>query len=70
MRVRLQRAAELLAMSELTLEEIASRTGFAYKHYLASSFRQAFGMTPGTYRRQAMLGEKLASTPADEEERN
>jgi LacI family transcriptional regulator len=68
MRVRLQRAAELLAMSDLTLEEIAARTGFAYKHYLASSFREAFGMTPGTYRRQAALGERMLSTPASDSE--
>jgi LacI family transcriptional regulator len=50
-RVKLQRVAELLTMTDLTLDEIALRTAFAHKHYLASSFRKAYNMPPGDYRR-------------------
>jgi len=50
-RVKLQRAAELLAMTDLTLDEIALRTAFAHKHYLATTFRKYYGKTPGEHRR-------------------
>lgn len=55
-RIKLQRASELLAMTDLTLDEIASKTSFAHKHYLASSFRKLYGMTPGEYRRTVRSG--------------
>jgi len=55
-RVKLQRVRELLAMTDLTLDEIAARTAFAHKHYLASCFRKAFDITPGEFRKQSRVG--------------
>jgi LacI family transcriptional regulator len=55
-RVKLQRVRELLAMTDFTLDEIASRTAFAHKHYLAHSFRKAFGLTPGDFRKESRRG--------------
>jgi LacI family transcriptional regulator len=55
-RVKLHRASELLAMTDLTLDAIALKTSFAHKHYLASSFRKMYGMTPGEYRRTVRSG--------------
>lgn len=52
-RVRLQRASELLAMTDLTLDAIAMRTGFIDKHYFSKCFRDAYDMPPGQYRRVA-----------------
>jgi LacI family transcriptional regulator len=50
-RVRLERAKELLAMTDCTLAEISSQTGFGTVQYLATVFRQSTGQTPGDYRR-------------------
>jgi len=55
-RVKLVRVAELLVMTDLTLDEIAPRTAFANKHYLASSFRKMYGLTPGEHRKTARCG--------------
>jgi len=52
-RVRLQRASELLSMTDLTLDAIAMRTGFGDKHYFSKCFRDAYDMPPGQYRRVA-----------------
>jgi len=58
-RVKLQRVRELLAMTDLTLDEIAVRTAFAHKHYLASCFRKVFEITPGEFRKQSRVGTTL-----------
>jgi LacI family transcriptional regulator len=51
-RVRITRARELLATTELTTEEIADRCGFTYVQYLRRVFLKSTGMTPGQYRRK------------------
>ena len=43
----------LLRNSDLTIETIAELTGFTHAHYLQTSFRERYGMTPGTYRKQS-----------------
>jgi LacI family transcriptional regulator len=53
MRLRLERAKELLAGTDWTLGEIAERTGFKYGEYLHTMFRQKVGMTPGEFRQNA-----------------
>jgi LacI family transcriptional regulator len=55
-RVRLQRVMELLAESELSLADIAAKTGFKYPEYMSAVFKQKVGMSPGQYRSQAFLG--------------
>jgi len=50
-RVRIDRARELLAATELTTEEVAERCGFSYVQYMRRVFHKATGMTPGRYRR-------------------
>jgi LacI family transcriptional regulator len=52
-RLKLQRVCELLALTDLTLDEIAVKTSFAHKHYLATCFKKAYHQTPGEYRKQA-----------------
>ncbi len=49
-RWRLERCAELLRETPLTVTEIAPRVGFHSKEYLHAAFRRAYGMTPRTYR--------------------
>ena len=54
-RIRLKRARELLAESDLKLEIIAERCGFRHGEYLGAVFRSEFGQTPGEYRAQQKL---------------
>ncbi len=48
---RANRAALLLAATELPLSEIALRLGFTDQSHLTRTFRQHFSQTPATYRR-------------------
>ena len=52
-RVRLQRACDLLAETELPLPKIAERTGFRHAEYLGAVFKAKLGMTALRYRQQA-----------------
>ena len=56
-RIRLKRARELLAESDLKLEIIAERCGFRHGEYLGAVFRGEFGQTPGEFRAQQKLME-------------
>jgi LacI family transcriptional regulator len=50
-RVRLERA-KILLQTELSVFDVAVRSGFATPEYLATSFLKATGLTPTAYRRQ------------------
>jgi len=50
LRMRLLRAQELLAETDLPLARIADRAGFRHSEYLSAVFKQRIGMTPGNYR--------------------
>ncbi len=50
--VKMAEAQRLLAETDLTLEAVAKRTGFSSAPWFVSSFKQQFGITPATYRRQ------------------
>lgn len=50
--VRIKRAKELLAQTELSLAEIARRSGFKHVEYLCEVFKKGTGWTPGQYRAQ------------------
>lgn len=58
-RVRLERARELLADTELPLAAIAHRTGFKHQESFGAVFKTHFKMTPGQFRRD------YGSGPAD-----
>jgi LacI family transcriptional regulator, galactose operon repressor len=51
LRVRLERVRLLLTETELSISEVAMRTGFAHPQYLGTVFRDRFGQTPGQYRK-------------------
>jgi LacI family transcriptional regulator len=51
-RVRLARAKELLAMSELTIKQVARESGFASVQYMTRTFHAMTGETPARYRNQ------------------
>ena len=49
---QLRRARELLAETELPLQEVASRCGFRHAEYLSEVMRKRIGTSPGRYRKQ------------------
>jgi len=50
---RLARAAELLAVSDLSIDAIATRCGFADRRAFGKAFRRVMGRPPARYRREA-----------------
>lgn len=53
MRVRFAEVDRLLKNTNLTIEAIAEKTGFAYAHYLQTSYRERFGVSPGQVRKKS-----------------
>ncbi|HYF36816.1 MAG TPA: DNA-binding transcriptional regulator [Prosthecobacter sp.] len=49
-RIRFAAVEGLLAQTDLTLDAIAERTGFAHPQYMAEAFRKRTGLTPGQFR--------------------
>jgi LacI family transcriptional regulator, galactose operon repressor len=50
--VRLQKAQQFLAETDLSLKQVAQQSGFGDPHWLATSFRQHLRTTPSEYRRR------------------
>ena len=48
--VRLRRAAEMLVTTDLGIDDIGSRVGFASRSQFSSAFRQLFGCPPAQFR--------------------
>jgi len=51
--VRVKRACQLLAETDLTLIDIAEKAGFKHQEYMGVVFRKHLGMTPAHFRRNA-----------------
>ena len=51
-RVQLNRVQQLLTQTDLSLEQIAERAGFAHVEYLSVVFKKRVGVPPGKYRTQ------------------
>jgi LacI family transcriptional regulator len=54
MRVRLKRAQELLAETDMPIATIARRCGFGRQEYLGVVFRTRLGQTPASFRRRGV----------------
>jgi LacI family transcriptional regulator len=52
LRVQLSQVKKLLAETDLSLSQIADRTGFRHPQYMAELFKKKCGKTPGAYRRE------------------
>lgn len=60
--IRLQRAAQLLEKSQLTISEVAYQVGFNNPKYFAKYFKDEFGMLPSAYmqsKKKGLSSEKL-----------
>jgi AraC family transcriptional regulator len=52
MQRRIERAKQLLRARQLPIADIALQTGFSSQSHLASAFKAATGLSPGSYRQQ------------------
>ncbi|MEM8738181.1 MAG: substrate-binding domain-containing protein [Planctomycetota bacterium] len=55
-RLKMQRAEELLIVSDQSIESIAQNCGFTHATHMTRLFRKMHGTTPGAYRRKNRLG--------------
>lgn len=51
LRVRFAEVDRLLKNTDLTIDAIAEKTGFAYAHYLQTAYHERFGFPPGEIRK-------------------
>jgi len=49
---RLERAKTMLSSGSVSVQEIAARVGFRSSAYFIKNFSDAFGMTPGEFRKR------------------
>jgi len=61
LRLRLDRAAQLLRASNLNLVEVALECGFANQQHLCNAMRRHLGTTPSRYRRTHKKGTEIES---------
>ena len=52
----MQKAAYLLEVRTLSIEQVAERVGYADELAFAKAFRRVIGVPPGTYARQHARG--------------
>lgn len=52
LKIRLQRAANLLQYSGDSVEQIGESVGFSSIHYFSSAFKKRFGVSPSLYRKE------------------
>jgi AraC family transcriptional regulator, regulatory protein of adaptative response / methylphosphotriester-DNA alkyltransferase methyltransferase len=62
-RVRMQKAAELLAARGLTVREVAHRVGYRQPAQFAKAFRRHFGAAPSDFRADSAGGGRFARVP-------
>jgi AraC family transcriptional regulator of arabinose operon len=60
-RVKMQRACELLAGSQIKVECVASLVGYDDPYYFSRAFKRVIGTTPSEYRTRHELGQSLTS---------
>jgi AraC family transcriptional regulator len=52
-KLRVEKARKLLAQQTMSVEEVASRVGYADKAHFAAQFRKIVGISPKRYREHA-----------------
>jgi LacI family transcriptional regulator len=59
LRVQLDGVRELLAETNLSLDQIAHRAGYKHTQNMVELFKKKFGQTPGAYRRAVQKGARM-----------
>lgn len=62
-RVRMRRAAEMLATRRMTVREVARRVGYRQPAQFAKAFRRHAGFAPSEYRLSSLAGRSLDTVP-------
>lgn len=60
---RLERAATLLARSNLAIKEVTTSTGFSSPYHFSRRFSEVYGLSPRAYRRAVREGREVQSNP-------
>ncbi len=60
---RLERAASLLARSNMAIKEIADTTGFSSPHHFSNKFKRIYGASPRAFRQMMLRGEPARLNP-------
>jgi len=55
LRMRIEKACNLLHHSDLTIDQIASACGFSDRYYLTRIFTRTMNVSPGVYRKNSVL---------------
>jgi LacI family transcriptional regulator len=63
LRVRLNRAKQLLAETDFSLAMVAEKVGFEHTEYLSVIFKKKAGLTPGQFRAQSRLTDAADRLP-------
>jgi transcriptional regulator GlxA family with amidase domain len=61
--LRLDRAASLLARTNLEIQAIAAAAGFADAFHFSRVFKQHYGVAPRLFRQRVLAGEPLPMNP-------
>lgn len=64
---RLRKAAQLLHSTELSMSEIAERTGYETQHYFSTAFKKQTGVSPLQFRKGVFPGEGERRVCAEEQ---
>jgi AraC-like DNA-binding protein len=63
---RLERAATLLARSNLAIKQITESTGWASPYHFSRRFSEVYGLSPRAYRKAVREGETVRSSPVSQ----
>ena len=63
LRVRLNRAKQLLAESDFSLDQIAEKIGFEHTEYLGRIFKKKIGITPAKFRARSRTNDAADRLP-------
>lgn len=64
-RYRIEKAANLLSYTDLSLSIIAEKTGYSGKHALSKAFSQRFNQSPGSFRKKPVFIKDSPNTIMD-----
>jgi AraC-like DNA-binding protein len=63
--VRINRAADILASTDMEVSEVSKATGFTNIFHFIKKFKKIIGIPPGGYRKKTLTGMEFASGPID-----
>ncbi|MNC14658.1 Arabinose operon regulatory protein [compost metagenome] len=65
---RIRKAAQLLHSTELSMSEVAERTGYETQHYFSTAFKKQTGVSPMQFRKGVLPGEGWRGGRAEEQD--